>query len=44
MSKILILGGSSDIGKTFLDKIYKENKFDIHVHFNNTNIKRNLLK
>lgn len=42
MNKILILGGSSDIGKTFIDKIYKEDKFDIHFHYYNSHIKKNL--
>ena len=44
MNKILILGGSSEIGKTFLNKIDKENRFDIHIHYNNAKIKRSLYK
>jgi 3-oxoacyl-[acyl-carrier protein] reductase len=44
MKKILILGGSSDIGLELLKKILVLNKFIIHIHCNKNTIKKDYLK
>lgn len=38
MKKILILGGSSDIGKELIKKILKDNDYLIHAHYNNNKL------
>ena len=44
MKKILILGGNSDIGKTFVKKLITERNFNIHIHHNSSKIDKVILK
>ncbi len=44
MKKILILGGSSDIGKALVKKLINVSNFIIHIHHNNSKIDKLLSK
>lgn len=43
MKKVLILGGSSDIGASLSKKLLQNKKFKIHLHHNETRIEKNPL-